>query len=92
MKTIFRKSIIHRTTSEVGVSIEEKLRQMMANNEPIDTKLITPIYTEKEDGVDPLHDIRTDRFELAQEMQDQNSRNAAAMRENVPTTPKKEEE
>lgn len=92
MKTRFYKTMITRTTSEAGQSIEEKLRQMVATNEPIDTTLITPIYTERDEGVLPQHDIRTDRWNVAQETQDQLAKQTAAMRENKPNVEPTNEE
>lgn len=47
-----------------GESIEEKVRRIVENKEPI--KDGAPlIYTEKKDGVIPAYDVRTDRFDLA---------------------------
>lgn len=49
-----------------GQSLEEFLRKAMTGNEPIQaTAKVT--YNDRKDGVLPQHDIRTDRFELAQE-------------------------
>ena len=53
-----------------GESIEDKVLRITKNNEPIeDTAPL--IYTEKKDGVLPQHDIRTDKWEVAQEAMDQ---------------------
>lgn len=47
-----------------GESIEEKVRRIVENKEPI--KDGAPlIYTEKKNGVIPAYDVRTDRFDLA---------------------------
>lgn len=48
----------------LGMSIEEKVRQMMDQNEPI-TDTVPMIYTSKEDGVKPEHDIRTSKWDYA---------------------------
>lgn len=47
-----------------GETIEEKVRRMVNNKEPIkDTGPLN--YTERKDGVLPQYNIRTDRMELA---------------------------
>lgn len=56
----------------VNVSYEAEpneitLRRAMSSNEPIATTAPI-IYTERKDGVSPEYDIRTDRFEIAQEL------------------------
>lgn len=48
----------------IGMSIEQKVRQMMDQNEPI-TDAVPMIYTSKEDGVKPEHDIRTNKWDYA---------------------------
>lgn len=48
----------------LGMTIEEKVRQMMDQNEPI-TDAVPMIYTSKEDGVKPEHDIRTSKWDYA---------------------------
>lgn len=51
--------------TEIGESIEEKVRRVTTTNEAIEN--VAPmIYTERKDGVLPQYDIRTDRFEIAQ--------------------------
>lgn len=47
-----------------GESIEQKMERVIENNEPI-TDSAPIIYTEREHGVLPEYDIRTDRFEIA---------------------------
>lgn len=49
-----------------GESMEEKLRRVMNNKEPIDS-VAERIYTDRKDGVQPEFDIRTDKWELAAE-------------------------
>lgn len=52
-----------------GESIETKVRRIVENNEPI--KDGAPIiYTNREDGVLPGYNIRTDRWEIAQQTMD----------------------
>ena len=49
-----------------GEWIEEKVRRVVENGEPIEDG--APIvYTERKDGVRPEYNIRTDRWEIAQE-------------------------
>lgn len=62
----FNKSTIDTICRDKGISIEEKMRQIKANKERIEA--ISPnIYTERKDGVNPVYDIRTDKFEIAAE-------------------------
>ena len=48
-----------------GESIENKVRRITENNEPI-TDGAPIIYTNREDGVLPAYNIRTDRWDVAQ--------------------------
>lgn len=58
-----------KTVLEEGESIEEKVRKITETNEPIDN--VAPmIYTDRKDGVQPQYDIRTDRWEIAQQAMD----------------------
>lgn len=52
-----------------GESIENKVRRITENNEPI-TDGAPIIYTNREDGVLPAYNIRTDRWEVAQQAMD----------------------
>ena len=47
-----------------GESIEEMLRRMKKSKEPIQANARIN-FTERKDGVLPMYDIRTDRFEYA---------------------------
>ena len=49
-----------------GESIEDKVRRITENNEPI-TDGAPIIYTNRDDGVLPAYNIRTDRWEIAQQ-------------------------
>lgn len=55
-----------------GRTIEEELAEFMAGGAVPDDlhKIHEPIYTERKDGVLPQYDIRTDRWDLAQEAMD----------------------
>ena len=47
-----------------GEQIEEKVRRIVNNNEPI-TDGAPIIFTEKKDGVRPEYNVRTDRWDIA---------------------------
>lgn len=51
-------------TSYVGETIEQKVRRISVNKEPI-TDGAPLIFTQRKDGVLPAYDIRTDRFDIA---------------------------
>lgn len=68
------KQLVNRPNSRIsthgilreGQSLEEFLRKAMLGKEPIEaTAKVT--YNDRKDGVLPQHDVRTDRWELAQE-------------------------
>ena len=64
-----------------GESIENKVRRITENNEPI-TDGAPIIYTNREDGVLPAYNIRTDRWEIAQEaMEAVNQANLAKVKD-----------
>lgn len=52
-----------------GESIEQKVCRITENNEPI-TDGAPIIYTNREDGVLPAYNIRTDRWDVAQAAMD----------------------
>lgn len=52
-----------------GESIENKVRRITENNEPI-TDGAPIIYTNRKDGVLPAYNIRTDRWDVAQAAMD----------------------
>jgi hypothetical protein len=60
----FRKTLISRPSLLEGEAIERKVERLVQNKEPI--KDGAPlIYTERAHGINPAHNIRTDRWELA---------------------------
>lgn len=75
--TIYTKSQITREATEKGESIEEMLRRLTANKEPIPNS-VPPIYTPKEEGVLGDYDIRHDRFDTAYEASDKYAASQAA--------------
>lgn len=52
-----------------GETIETKVERVTANNEPI-TDGAEIVYTEKKNGVMPEYNVRTDKWEIAQEAMD----------------------
>lgn len=65
-----------------GESIENKLRRAVATKEPVDTNQSPEIYQARDAGVDFACDIRTDRFEIAQNAMDTYTRTHMAARTN----------
>ena len=59
-----RRSTLERVETVEGETIEQKVRRMFKSGEPIKDGA-PEIYTERKDGVSPMTNIRTDRFELA---------------------------
>ena len=53
-----------------GEYIEKKVRRITENGEPIEDGAPI-IYTERKDGVNPAHNIRTDRWDIAQDAMEQ---------------------
>lgn len=62
----FPKPIKTNYEYQEGESIENKVRRITENNEPI-TDGAPIIYTNRDDGVLPAYNIRTDRWEIAQQ-------------------------
>lgn len=65
----FPKPIKTNYEYQEGESIENKVRRITENNEPI-TDGAPIIYTNREDGVLPAYNIRTDRWDVAQAAMD----------------------
>lgn len=57
-----------------GESIEQKMRRATMTQEPIEVDFTPEIYQERAAGVDPMCDIRTDKFQMAQDACDTMSR------------------
>ena len=64
--TFFPKPIKTNYEYAIGESIESKVQRITENNEPL-TDGAPIIYTNREDGVLPAYNIRTDRWEIAQQ-------------------------
>lgn len=79
-KTKYNRTSLNVCNTYEGEMIEEKVNRILNNKEPI--KDGAPIiFTERRDGVDPAHNIRTDRFELAVDAMDKVNRSKLAKRE-----------
>lgn len=79
MKT-FKKTTEHFTSEfntkkqlREGLSIEEVMRINTANKETPVAQL-PELYQERNEGIDPMCDIRTDKFEMAQSAMDKVTR------------------
>lgn len=60
------KRTLNTTESFIGKSLEEKVYEAVNSKAPIEA--VAPmVYTERKEGVRPETNIRTDRFEIAQE-------------------------
>lgn len=74
------KTTIKQNTSYIGETIENKIRRIVNNKEPISDGAPL-IYTDRKDGVQPAMDIRTDRWEVAVEAMDKVTKAHQAKRE-----------
>ncbi len=65
-KPKYAKSLIQCNEGYEGESIESMLERVKTTEEPIES--ISPtIYTLRKDGVRPEYDIRTDKWDIAQD-------------------------
>ena len=85
---MYKKTIIPGYTGRMksvecfeGEQIEEKVRRIVNNNEPI-TDGAPIIFTEKKDGVRPEYNVRTDRWDIAITAMDKVNTDRIARREN----------
>lgn len=82
------KDLLAVGTTE-GEIIEKKIQRIMDEKTPIDDSAPI-IYTEKKNGINPAHDVRTDRFDLALEAMEIETKNRiAANEENFKDVPDK---
>lgn len=82
---MYKKSKPTQTTLVVnrqyeGETMEEKVRRILNNKEPIDD-VAQRIYTERKDGVLPDYNIRTDRWDVALNAMDKVTGSHLAKRE-----------
>lgn len=90
-----KKRIVKHTKDVLAVDtvegeiIEKKIQRIMDEKTPIDDSAPI-IYTEKKNGINPAHDVRTDRFDLAIEAMEIETKNRiAANEENFKDVPDK---
>lgn len=93
---MYKRAEHYRTTlkvneSEEGSFIEEKVRKMLENREPITDAAVGLMYTERKDGVLPSTNIRTDRFEVALDAMTVAAKSVDAKRESRINPPKEED-
>lgn len=90
-KNIFTQSKINTSHNlREGESIEQTLRRITASGEVIETDASPEIFQERNAGVDPLCDIRTDKMEMAQAAFDKVTRTHLLARANKDDFGKKE--
>lgn len=78
-KYVSKRSSLKRNDTKIGYSIEQEIRKKMEGEE-IEMGQKPTIYTKREEGVIPIYNIRTDKWEVAQEAMDavEGSRRARA--------------
>lgn len=65
-----------------GITIERRIEKLTVNKEPISDN--SPMmYTDRKDGVLPQTNVRTDRFEIAQDVMTHASKSKRAKRDEV---------
>ena len=75
-----RVTTITVNQSYAAETIEQKIRRML-NNKEMPGDGAETIYTKREDGVQPLYDVRADRWDIALDAMDKASRDNTAKRE-----------
>lgn len=88
---ITNRSNLKSVETTDGEYLEQKIERIMSQNEPIKDGA-QKIYTEKKDGVLPSYNIRTDRWEIAQEAMSKVEAIRIAKKENQAEAAKKEAE
>ena len=88
--SINSKTLITCFRSVDGETIEQRMRRVTENKEPI-TDGAQPIYTDRKDGIIADYNIRTDRFDVAIEAMDKIAKTKAAIREKMYKKPDKPE-
>lgn len=72
---------LKRNVSEISEPLHIKIERMMQNKEEFTDVKKDLIYTERQEGVLPEYDIRTDRFEIALDGMDKSAKSFRARRE-----------
>ena len=76
----YNKTLFSVNESYEAETLEQKIEKIMSSKEPID-ETAPIIYTERKNGINPAHDVRTDRFNLALEAMDIETKNRIATNE-----------
>lgn len=84
-KNKLNKTSINVNNGYIGETIEEKVRRIVINKEPISDGAPL-IYTERKNGVEPQYNVRTDRFEIAVDAMTAGAKSEQAKRENKPNS------
>lgn len=86
MKTVIIKpcGFIAETKLYEAETIEEKVQRVVESGEPIEDGAPI-IYTERKNGVNPAHDIRTDRWDIAIMAMDSINKTRIAKADGTPT-------
>lgn len=79
-KAKFEETSINTNDSYEGETIEQKVERILSNNDAI-TDGAPIVYQERNEGVQPAYDIRTDRFEIAVDAMDKVNSSKQASRE-----------
>lgn len=81
-KAIFSKTSIERNETFEGETIEMKVRRIMSNKEPI-TDGAPIIHQDRQSGVEPAYNIRTDKMEVAMDAMSAVDRSRQAKRQEL---------
>lgn len=84
------KTHMQSVETKEGMTMENQVARIMNNQADLE-RTAPLIYTERKEGVNPAHDIRTDRFEIAVEGMDKGTKSALAQRESKMEIVKNEE-
>lgn len=68
-KNIMSKTTITKSDAYEATCIEKDIQRMINNKEPL-TGTAEAIYTERKEGVLPMYNIRTDKFEIMADSMD----------------------
>lgn len=79
-KNKMQKGSLKLNQQYIGETIEEKVRRITVNKEPIKDNA-PRVYTERKEGILPAHDIRTDKWDAAIDAMDKVSQVKLAGRE-----------
>lgn len=85
------KTTLHVNNTQEGETLEKKVYRMKNNKEPFTAEVQTN-YTERNEGIKPEYNIRTDRFEIAIDAMSAVDKTHKAKREARHNPPKTEQE